>query len=164
MGCCNSDKSCASGVAIQLEPASKAPAVPADAARLVLVIRKMDCPTEEKLIRDRFQNAPGILGLQFSLMERELTVSHNLASGDSIVEGLEKLGLDPVVKSDSLDMTRTDEHDHHDLSADYRIPLRTWILMGISGVTAISSEVVAWTTGNENSWPVIALADRKSVV
>ena len=158
MGCCNSDKPCGSSVAMPSETPTKTPAVPADAARLVLVIRKMDCPTEEKLIRDRFQNMDGILGMQFNLMQRELTVHHNLMSVDGIVHALEKLGLDPVVKSDSLDMTRADEHDHHDLSADYRIPLRTWILMGISGVTAIASEVVAWTTGNENSWPVIALA------
>ena len=158
MHCCDSDKHCSAGVTQLGQAPLAATSVPAGAAQLVLLIRKMDCPTEEKLIRDRFQNMDGILGLQFNLMQRELTVQHNLASVDVIVKGLEKLGLDPLVKSDSLDAARAELADHHDLSGDYRIAPLTWVLMGISGVTAISSEVVAWTTGNENSWPVIALA------
>ncbi len=156
MDCCGSDKPCSGGV---MSPLVQTKTPEADgAAQLVLLIRKMDCPTEEKLIRDRFQNMDGILGLQFNLMQRELTVHHNLMSIDGIVQGLEKLGLDPLVKSDSLDMTRADAANHHDLSGDYRIAPLTWVLMGISGTTAIASEVVAWTSGVENSWPVIVLA------
>ncbi len=160
MDCCGSDKPCAGGVtpSAQSGVARTGAPVPDGAARLVLLIRKMDCPTEEKLIRDRFQNMDGILGLQFNLMQRELTVQHNLMSVAGIVQGLEKLGLDPLVKSDSLDMARADAADHHDLSGNYRISPLTWMLMGISGTTAIASEIVAWTTGVENSWPVIALA------
>ena len=157
MHCCDSEKSCSAGnSATATSPESVA--TPDGAARAVLLIRKMDCPTEEKLIRDRFQNMDGILGMQFNLMQRELTVQHNLTSVDEIVRALEKLGLDPVVTADSLDATRADDADHHDLSGDYRIAPKTWVLMGISGVTAIASEVVAWTSGVENSWPVIALA------
>mgnify|MGYP002041450100 FL=1 len=50
------------------------------AAQAVLLIQKMDCPTEEKLIRDRFNKMAGIVGMEFNLMQRELTVHHNLPS------------------------------------------------------------------------------------
>ena len=42
------------------------------AAQAVLLIQKMDCPTEEKLIRDRFNKMAGIVAMEFNLMQREL--------------------------------------------------------------------------------------------
>lgn len=35
---------------------------------------------------------------------------------------------------------------------------REMLLLGVSGLCALAAEVVAWTTGQEGSWPVIALA------
>jgi Cd2+/Zn2+-exporting ATPase len=126
----------------------------------VFLIQKMDCPTEEKLIRDHFKGMAGIDAMQFNLMARELTVQHRLSSTQPIVSGLKKLDLAPLVKSDSL-RTAADLDpgvEPADLSGDYRISPFKWTLMAISGVTAIGAEVVAWTTGAEGSWPVIALA------
>jgi Cd2+/Zn2+-exporting ATPase len=96
--------------------------------------------------------------LQFNLMQRELTVQHQLSSVEPIIKVLTELDLEPKLKMDSLDGLgeRTDEHG--DLSNDYRIPRRRWILMAVSGISAIGSEVIVWTTGQEHSWPVIALA------
>nr|WP_231949414.1 heavy metal translocating P-type ATPase [Herminiimonas arsenitoxidans] len=132
--------------------------VASGAAQAVLLIQKMDCPTEEKLIRDRFQKMQGIVGMQFNLMQRELTVHHNLPSVESIVTALKKLDLDPVVKSDTQNLEREGLADHGELSGDYRISPLKWTLMAISGATAIGSEVVAWTSGVETSWIVISLA------
>nr|MBA3726357.1 cation transporter [Armatimonadota bacterium] len=41
-------------------------------------IQKMDCPTEEQIIRKRLRSMKGILGLEFDLMNRRLKVSHTL--------------------------------------------------------------------------------------
>lgn len=128
------------------------------AAQAVLLIQKMDCPTEEKLIRDRFNKMAGIVGMEFNLMQRELTVHHNLPSVAEIVTALKKLDLDPIVKSDTQNVEREGLADHGELSGDYRISPLKWTLMAISGVTAITSEIVAWTSGDETSWLVIALA------
>ncbi|MBS0307558.1 MAG: heavy metal translocating P-type ATPase, partial [Proteobacteria bacterium] len=124
-------------------------------AEAVFRIQKMDCPTEEKLIRSRLQGMDGVGNLQFNLMERELTVQHRLPSVEQIVGALVALGMDPVTKADSLGAAPAfvDEHD-----GEYRLPRRTWIFMAISGLTAISAEIVAWSTGQERSWIVIALA------
>lgn len=155
MHCCDHDHANANA---DNQSAVLASAPVTGAEQVVLLIQKMDCPTEEKLIRDRFQHMEGIVGMQFNLMQRELTVQHNLMSVDAIVTALKKLDLVPIVKSDTLNLVRDGLDEHHDLSGDYRISPLKWLLMGISGVTAIGSEIVAWSTGADNSWLVISLA------
>lgn len=126
-------------------------------ARAVFLIQKMDCPTEEKLIRDRIEGMPGIDTLQFNLIQRELTVQHRLSSIDAIMATLKALDMEPAVKSDSLAAAAPDG-EPADLAAGYGIPRRMWLLMIVSGLAAIGAEAVAWTSGQESSWPVIALA------
>ncbi len=131
------------------------PAVLAEgSAEAVFLIQKMDCPTEEKLIRDRFKNMAGIDAMQFNLIQRELTVQHRLPSVDSIISTLKALDLDPALKSDTLTGKQALDDEH----ANFAIPRRKWLLMAISGIAAISAEVVAWTSGNETSIFVISLA------
>ncbi|WP_293775796.1 heavy metal translocating P-type ATPase [uncultured Oxalicibacterium sp.] len=157
MGCCNHDHGCATNTAPVSAAAASAATLPAGTEKAVLLIQKMDCPTEEKLIRDRFQKMEGVLAMQFNLMARELTVHHTLPSLQGIVTALKKLDLEPVVKSDSLDADA--EHAAKvTLDGSLHISQRKWLLMGLSGVTAIGSEVVAWTTGSDSSMLVIALA------
>jgi Cd2+/Zn2+-exporting ATPase len=124
----------------------------------VFLIQKMDCPTEEKLIRDRFRALDGIESMQFNLMQRELTVQHHLASIAGLTAALSQLGLDPVVKSDSLAVAGEPGTETVPVSADYRIPRIKWLLMAVSGLSALGAEMVAWTSGAEQSWPVICLA------
>jgi Cd2+/Zn2+-exporting ATPase len=124
----------------------------------VFLIQKMDCPTEEKLIRDRFRALDGIESMQFNLMQRELTVQHHLASIAGLTAALSQLGFDPVVKSDSLAVAGEPGAETVPVSADYRIPRIKWLLMAVSGLAALGAEMVAWTSGAEQSWPVICLA------
>ena len=42
----------------------------------VLAIAKMDCPTEEGLIRGKLAGMAGVMALDFNLVQRTLTVSH----------------------------------------------------------------------------------------
>jgi Zn2+/Cd2+-exporting ATPase len=134
------------------------PASSITSARAVFLIQKMDCPTEEKLIRDRLEGTAGIDNLQFNLIQRELTVQHRLQSIDSIMATLEALDMEPAVKSDSLRSEGSPDDQHAAFSTDYAIPRHKWVLICIAGLAAIASEVVAWSTAQETSWPVIALA------
>ncbi len=154
MQCCDHEKT------IQAEDTSVSEAgnENASGATAVLLIHKMDCPTEEKLIRDRFAGMPGIDGMQFNLMQRELTVRHHLTSTAPIVEALKALDLEPVLKADSLAVPGALAAEASDLSADYRISTTKWMLMGISGVSGVTAEIVAWSTGTDSSLPVVALA------
>ena len=62
------------------DPAAKSPVAPAElpagAAQAIFLIQKMDCPTEERLIRGRLEGMEGVEGLAFNLIQRELTVAH----------------------------------------------------------------------------------------
>ncbi|SFC67123.1 heavy metal translocating P-type ATPase [Collimonas sp. OK412] len=135
--------------------AGHAPLV-AGAEQAVFLIQKMDCPTEEKLIRDRFKNMAGIEAMQFNLIQRELTVQHRLPSVDAIVATLQALDMAPALKSDTL----TGAVDLTAGAGDgaFKISRRKWLLMALSGMTAVGAEAVAWSGGQDGSWLVIGLA------
>jgi Cd2+/Zn2+-exporting ATPase len=153
MQCCDENKTCGTA------PAAAVAVIPASAGseQAVFLIQKMDCPTEEKLIRDRFGNMSGVVSLQFNLMQRQLTVNHRLPSTLALLQGLKELGLDPVLTADTLDAAAPGMA-RESVVADFRIPALKWTMMAVSGVAALGSEVVAWTIGNEHAWPVVALA------
>ncbi|WP_034297143.1 heavy metal translocating P-type ATPase [Herbaspirillum sp. RV1423] len=127
-----------------------------DAEEAVFFIQKMDCPTEEKLIRERLSHMDGVAAMQFNLIQRELTVQHRLASVAPIVATLTALDMLPKVKSDTLDASIGSDEDDH--GASYAIPARKWLMVGIAGVAALAAEVVAWNSGDDRSLAVIALA------
>jgi Cd2+/Zn2+-exporting ATPase len=97
----------------------------------------------------------GVGALEFNLIQRELTVQHQLPSIAPIVAALKALDMLPAVKSDSLDAAAGEAVDQ---AAAYRIPARRWALLGLAGVAALAAEIVAWSGGDERSLPVIALA------
>uniref|UniRef100_UPI00266F0B3A heavy metal translocating P-type ATPase n=1 Tax=uncultured Desulfovibrio sp. TaxID=167968 RepID=UPI00266F0B3A len=58
-------------------------------------IVNMDCPMEEALIRKKLATVPGITGLEFNLMQRVLTVNHELPSTDAIEAALKAIDMAP---------------------------------------------------------------------
>ena len=118
----------------------------AGATTTVLQIAKMDCPTEEGLIRGKLEGMTGIAGLQFNLMQRTLTVQHSPEAVTQAIKAIESLGYETVVQT-------TDEPRDADLPA----PKTNWLPMMFSGVAAVLAEVVYWANGG-NHWVVVALA------
>jgi Cd2+/Zn2+-exporting ATPase len=116
----------------------------------VLRIEKMDCPTEEALIRDNISSLPGVASLEFNLIQRKLTVAHDLAEIGPILAGLRSIGMDAVVEAaDAGNVENT---------ASPSVAAKQWWLMGLAGASAALAETVAWVSGNESSPAVIALA------
>ncbi|KAF1044180.1 MAG: Cadmium-transporting ATPase [Herbaspirillum frisingense] len=152
-GCC-SGHDCAGDLLKMPAPAARR--LDGETEQAVFFIQKMDCPTEEKLIRERLAQMDGVGALEFNLIQRELTVQHQLPSIAPIVATLSALDMLPAVKSDSLDASAGG--DVPDQNAAYRIPARRWVLLGLAGVAALGAEIVAWSSGDERSLPVIALA------
>ena len=66
---------------------------------LTLRIDKMDCPTEESLIRNKLQKMAGITSLNFNLLQRRLTVHHELSDITPIVDAVAALDMAPIVES-----------------------------------------------------------------
>lgn len=113
------------------------------------IVQKMDCPTEERLIRNRLEGMDGVEELRFNLMQRELTVKHQLESDEPIFTALRELRMEPQrqgsEESETAERTAT-------------VSTRTKWLVGFSGLAAIVAEVIGWTTDNEQSAIVIALS------
>ncbi|MGG4660274.1 heavy metal translocating P-type ATPase [Pseudomonas vlassakiae] len=59
-------------------------------------IEQMDCPTEEALIRNKLEQIPEVLKLQFNLMSRTLGVWHAPLSAQTIVDAIASVGMRAV--------------------------------------------------------------------
>jgi len=111
-------------------------------------IEKLCCPTEERLIRNRLEPMPGIVRLDFNLLDRELTAYHRLDDRQTISSALDSLDLGSSLLAVNAPAT----------ALPPALSTRLKIMLGISGLAAVSAEAAAWTTGLETSWPVMALA------
>jgi len=50
--------------------------------QIVFLIKNMDCPTEEGLIRSKLGSMSEVLNLDFNLLQHKLTVDHSSAAGE----------------------------------------------------------------------------------
>ena len=117
------------------------------------IIRNMDCPTEEALIRKRLGVVQGIGGLAFNLMDRRLTVTHTLDDEQPIHDALREIGMQAVAR------TQLQQDNCSCCEADASaVSRKIWVMMAVSGAAALTAEILAWTGTAENSPAVIALA------
>ena len=116
--------------------------------RTAILIEKMDCPTEEALIRKRLGPADGVAGMSFNLMQRRLTVDHAPGRLPDVLRALDEIGLGGTVEpSGSAPATS---------SAGQRPAAGHWKL-ALGGLTAIAAEAFALAL-NDHHPGVIGLA------
>jgi len=125
-------------------------AVPLDTAvsavETALHIAKMDCPTEEGLIRGKLSGMPGVDALAFNLVQRTLTVRHATGVLPDVLAALKSLGFEAEAVATAG-------------GAELTAPVRTrtaWWPLIVSGAAALLAEVVSWL--GAPAWLVIALA------
>ena len=94
-------------------------------------ISEMDCPTEEELIRTKLKSIPGILGLEFNLMQRTLKVRHDDSALPSISEALYTLNLGAKLIESNADN-----------SSSISAPKIPWRRLAVAGIFAALSEVI----------------------
>jgi Cd2+/Zn2+-exporting ATPase len=116
----------------------------------VYLIQKMDCPTEERLIRNTLESMQGIEELRFNLMQRELTVRHRLDDEAPIKDALADLGMAPEEKGATCDSC----NDHPAPSVDKR----TKLLVIISGIAAAIAEISSWVSADDKSLSIVAFS------
>ena len=124
---------------------------PADAAltgacNTRIRIEQMDCPTEERLIRDALGRLPGVAGLHFNLLQRVLTVSHDEGMLAQVLPAIRALGFTPQVEND-----RTAQQP---AAAPAKKP---WWPLALAGGVATASEIVHFA-GLGPDWLVALLA------
>lgn len=151
------DEGCRAHTAPPLPVDDVAPGgLPAGVKVLRLKIQKMDCPTEEGLIRKAIDGKPGVHSLDFDLINRVLTVNHTMATTDTIDAALRNIGMAGVpLPADGASKQANTVPEGEETTGNLR---RQWVLMGVAGVAAISAEVVAYASGNETSLTVAILA------
>jgi Cd2+/Zn2+-exporting ATPase len=143
----HADACCSPGEASGSTPARHDPP-PTGTSQVRYRIDKMDCPTEERLIRNRLETMPGIVRLDFRLLDRELTVHHRLADAQPIAIALQALDMAPRLLEAGAPVAPVPPV----------LSTRLKILLTLSGLAAVAAEVSTWTGGEESSWLVVALA------
>lgn len=126
----------------------------------------MDCATEKELIAKRLEKVKGLVGVDYDLLERIVTVRHAVGAAPQIEHALDEIGMKPkrvekpgagakAAAATSAGATPKTEGDVVDEVSHAR---RDAWLLGVSGVAAVAAEIVAWTTERESSPVVIGLA------
>lgn len=110
-------------------------------------VENMDCPTEETLIRNKLAGMSGIVGLDFNLLQRRLTVHHNLASLEPVERALAAIGMQAVSQDNQSEAP----------SASAAQNSKRWWTLVIALVAAGAAEIVYWIQGG-NHWLVMLLA------
>jgi Cd2+/Zn2+-exporting ATPase len=100
-------------------------------------IMQMDCPTEEALLRKKLGGMAGVAGMEFNLMQRVLTVTHEPAAMEPILEAVRSLGFTPELAGSACAQAEPTPE-----------PVKPWWPLALAGVAAIGSEVTQWL-----GWP-----------
>ncbi|WP_349677219.1 heavy metal translocating P-type ATPase [Tatumella sp. UBA2305] len=95
-------------------------------------IMEMDCPVEENLINGKLNQMPGVFSLQFDLMQRILTVTHQQDKTDEILQAIRSLGFKPELPGDRATS-----------SSDPAPRTRYWPLV-MAGGLALGAEALSW--------------------
>ena len=109
-----------------------------------LRIEQMDCPTEERLIRDRLARNPHVSALQFNLLERLLQVHHAPGQLDSVIADIAAVGMQAVPLQ-----TGTGAQDEEGNNKG-----ETWRL-GIAGLLAAVAEVAELAQADNMLWTLL---------
>ena len=115
-------------------------------------IPKMDCLTEEDLIKSRLSSLPHVQNLEFNLIEQIVTVTHDLPNESKIEEALLSLGMDFQVKTSDDLLTQREKIFKPSISRF------EWLIVLISGVLAFGAEAFAYISGTEKLTIVFILS------
>jgi Cd2+/Zn2+-exporting ATPase len=110
----------------------------------------MDCPTEEKSIRERLAELQGVQGLEFDLVGRTLALSHAAGALEPARDALKAAGFETEV----IEARPTPGGEQEEREG---VPAGTWWRIGLAGASALGSEAAQWLSGG-NTWLVIVLA------
>ena len=104
--------------------------------KTVFEITKMDCPSEENLIRMKLDGITGIEKLEFDISHRKLTVFHN-----GQIEQIEKFILELKLGGKKLSTEQTDQIDY---AADTNQTKILWMVLAINFAFFLIEMTTGW--------------------
>lgn len=116
--------------------------------RVVFLIKNMDCPTEEGLIRSKLGGMNSVLNLDFNLVQRKLTVEYRPEALPQILAALKNLDFEAQIVDGDTQENNLSPQDPDQTN---------WWPMVISGITAATAEAIHWLNGGFH-WSVAVLA------
>lgn len=111
------------------KPAKAKPA--AGGIQTPIRIMQMDCPTEEALLRKKLGGMSGVAGMEFNLMQRVLTVTHEPQAIDAILTGIRSLGFTPELAEETSANPAPEA-------------TRPWWPLALAACAALGSEAMHW--------------------
>ncbi|KAA8998961.1 heavy metal translocating P-type ATPase [Affinibrenneria salicis] len=99
-----------------------------EGVRSAIRIQQMDCPVEEAVLRTALGALPGVRRMEFNLLQRVLTVTHDGDALPAILAAIRTSGFEP----ETADGDRT---------AGATRVWRTWLTFGSAALAAIGAEV-----------------------
>lgn len=109
--------------------------------RTTFDVPKMDCPSEERMIRLALAELDGVESLQFDLTARSLVMVHS-AAVDEINHRLAPLGLGASLK-ETVELEAPPD-PVGSMSQDAQEQRTLWILLAINGVMFVAEMVTGW--------------------
>jgi Cd2+/Zn2+-exporting ATPase len=128
----------------EVEVASPASAM----VKTALRIAKMDCPTEEGLIRGKLAGLAEVADLEFNLMQRRLTLSHAASALPEVLAALKSLGFEATIETSTTEAASA--------PAAPVFSRKQWAWLGVAGIAAVLAEAADWSQGP--LWLVIVLS------
>ncbi|MCY1268431.1 Cadmium-transporting ATPase [compost metagenome] len=110
-----------------------------------LRIDAMDCPTEERLIRDALGKVQAIDALEFNLMQRLLRVRHRFEDVEPLQRLIESLGMQAVPLAEGAPASAPAEAK------------KPWWPLALAGLAALAAEACEWF-GAGPQWLTAGLA------
>lgn len=112
-----------------------------------LRVAGLDCPAEEKLIRQQLLKISEIEKMDFNFLTQEITIHHRLPQSDLLQKNIESLGMSVIIKENAS--------THPENKRDNQ---PSWWLIGLGGALALTAELVAIIVSTEQSLWVLGLS------
>ena len=126
--CCGGHRA---SVAMPVSLARRKKVVSGTAVQTPIRILQMDCPTEEALLRKKLGGMAGVAGMEFNLMLRVLTVTHEPQATEPILAAVRSLGFTPEIADADLEEPAPE-------------PAKAWWPLVLAGLAATASEASQW--------------------
>lgn len=119
--------------------------------KTIYYIPEMDCPEEIKMIQGRLKSILGIQQLEFNLIQQEVIITHELTDLSEIESALKSLGMKPELKLPDQEIIQPSHLENVVSRWD-------WAIIILSGIFALTAEVIAFASHNEKYFPVIGFS------
>lgn len=130
--------------------------------KTTISVAELDCAAEQAVLQKRLSSLSEVASVEFDLMNRRLTVIHELTDEAVLHKAIRSVGMTPATYS--LDASASVVGDRVRPSAPRSgSASRERVSLAVSGALAFGSEVAAWTSGSETSLLVIVMASASIV-